>query len=503
MAMLMTLLLINQFDVHAASTNKINDIKVKYNNIKNVIVATQDWVDVAIELNIANLKAGNTEILKLDSSKYTFSNASFTIGDELQIIPDSTQGIWTLKALKNLDTSTVNLNLKLRFNENIDAALVDQPTFCLGTSNKTFSINVTPFLDKVSTRELVRKVPLGFTKEKKIAWVIYFNYNQAGLIGTSEVPFQFKDVVGPHQKLDPNSISVYDTNTPILEVSGSSTRNLRHDEYNYSASRYFQKYSKADGIFISDPKFKGVPDLNGGNLSNRRAYYIYLETIPEEKWLFDTEFTNYTYMRISYEGIHAWEDEDMAKVSLNENSTGDFLGKVILKKVDANNAKKLEGAQFTLKSSEGKVIKEELETNENGEIVLSDLENGGYSFIETRPPNGYKLDASPVNFYVDSSKKREVHVIKENEKATIAMTEKTHKTHKTHKASHQVSRAENLAKADHKTDKPKFQSTKPVKLPRTGEKSSFLLMFLGVFCVMGSICLFVNKNQNNIVNYWG
>ena len=89
--------------------------------------------------------------------------------------------------------------------------------------------------------ELVRKVPLGFTSEGRIAWVIYFNYNQAGLSGSEKTTFKFLDNVGPNQTLAIDSIAAYLTKQPILETNGEMIRNLEHDEYSYDASQFFQK----------------------------------------------------------------------------------------------------------------------------------------------------------------------------------------------------------------------------------------------------------------------
>ena len=52
-------------------------------------------------------------------------------------------------------------------------------------------INIGQYVEKVPETELVRKVPLGFTPEGRVAWVIYFNYNQAGLSGSEKQPLNF------------------------------------------------------------------------------------------------------------------------------------------------------------------------------------------------------------------------------------------------------------------------------------------------------------------------
>ncbi|MFX4129005.1 hypothetical protein, partial [Enterococcus faecalis] len=75
----------------------------------------------------------------------------------------------------------------------------DQVVFTFGDSQKIVKINIGQYVEKVPPTELVRKVPLGFTSEGRIAWVIYFNYNQAGLSGSEKTTFKFLDNVGPNQ----------------------------------------------------------------------------------------------------------------------------------------------------------------------------------------------------------------------------------------------------------------------------------------------------------------
>ena len=90
-------------------------------------------------------------------------------------------------------------------------------------------------------------------------------------------------------------------------------RNLEHDEYSYDASQFFQK----------------MPlnlDLIMKQLSNKNAYYIYLETIPNENIPSDAVLSNYTYMRISSEGFDAWEDDDIAYITADESSDGTGRG---------------------------------------------------------------------------------------------------------------------------------------------------------------------------------
>lgn len=60
------------------------------------------------------------------------------------------------------------------------------------------------------------------------------------------------------------------------------------------------------------------------------------------------------------------------------------------------------------------VIQTDLKTDENGELVVRDLEAGDYSFVETAAPNGYKLDAIPIPFSIVKSQQEFVNIAVSN-----------------------------------------------------------------------------------------
>jgi len=75
-------------------------------------------------------------------------------------------------------------------------------------------------------------------------------------------------------------------------------------------------------------------------------------------------------------------------------------GTVVLTKVDATLDKLLPGAVFDLLDSNGQVLQSGLTTNAEGQIVISNLEAGDYSFVETAAPDGYELNETPIAFTV-------------------------------------------------------------------------------------------------------
>ena len=393
---------------------QIRSVSVEYPENKTEIVATKDWATVSLALSISELAIGETITLRMDSEKYSYSMTPFEISDGLRVTPND-DGTWTIKALQNIVDYSADLELKLRYNQNLSENFEDKVTFTFGDSQKVAMINIGQYVEKVPEIELVRKVPLGFTPEGRVAWVIYFNYNQAGLSGSEKTTFKFLDNVGPNQTLAVDSIAAYLTKQPILEVNGEMIRNLEHDEYSYDASQFFQKHASKSGLNYEAEKFEGIPTATGSYLSNKNAYYIYLETIPNENIPSDALLSNYTYMRISNEGFDAWEDEDIAYITADENSGGTGQGGVILEKIDAETAEVLQGAIFKLVNKKTQqVIQENLRTNQSGQIRLAGLEPDQYELIEVKAPPGYKLDATPVSFEIKSGQTQTIRLKKEN-----------------------------------------------------------------------------------------
>ena len=396
------------------SGTQIRSIAVEYPGEKTEIVATKDWATVSLSLGISELASGETMTLRMASEKYSYSMTPFEISDGLRVTPND-DGTWTIKALQNIVDYSADLELKLRYNQNLSENFEDKVTFTFGDSQKVAMINIGQYVEKVPETELVRKVPLGFTPEGRVAWVIYFNYNQAGLSGSEKTTFKFLDNVGPNQTLAVDSIAAYLTKQPILEVNGEMIRNLEHDEYSYDASQFFQKHASKSGLNYEAEKFEGIPTATGSYLSNKNAYYIYLETIPNENIPSDALLSNYTYMRISNEGFDAWEDEDIAYITADENSGGTGQGGVILEKIDAETAEVLQGAIFKLVNKKTQqVIQENLRTNQSGQIRLAGLEPDQYELIEVKAPPGYKLDATPVSFEIKSGQTQTIRLKKEN-----------------------------------------------------------------------------------------
>ncbi len=78
-----------------------------------------------------------------------------------------------------------------------------------------------------------------------------------------------------------------------------------------------------------------------------------------------------------------------------------ITGSAELIKVDAdNNEAPIQGAEFKVTDATGKVIRENLTTNKEGKIEVTDLLPGQYYFVEVKAADGYVLDSTPIPFEI-------------------------------------------------------------------------------------------------------
>lgn len=83
-------------------------------------------------------------------------------------------------------------------------------------------------------------------------------------------------------------------------------------------------------------------------------------------------------------------------------ATNDPFKAVQMTKVDSESGKRLAGATFKLVDGLGNTIREEIVTDERGEIYVGGLTPGAYAFIETKAPAGYLLDSKEQSFTVST-----------------------------------------------------------------------------------------------------
>lgn len=87
---------------------------------------------------------------------------------------------------------------------------------------------------------------------------------------------------------------------------------------------------------------------------------------------------------------------------------GKIRATTTLIKKDADTGDKIGGATFNLLQN-GTVLKT-FEIPSNGVYNLGDLDYGDYTLVETKAPEGYKLDSTPINFKISSTSEKIIEV---------------------------------------------------------------------------------------------
>ncbi|QKS72620.1 LPXTG cell wall anchor domain-containing protein [Paenalkalicoccus suaedae] len=113
--------------------------------------------------------------------------------------------------------------------------------------------------------------------------------------------------------------------------------------------------------------------------------------------------------RIAFEIVRS-QTERLELVFDNDIITGSFT----LLKLEGEREKALEGAVFSLLTADGDVLIEELTTDENGEITVTNVRPGSYKLVETKAPIGYILDDTPIVFTVTLGGAEELFFTKDN-----------------------------------------------------------------------------------------
>ncbi|MGH0543620.1 SpaA isopeptide-forming pilin-related protein, partial [Bacillus cereus] len=126
----------------------------------------------------------------------------------------------------------------------------------------------------------------------------------------------------------------------------------------------------------------------------RPGDYQFIETKAPKHYVLDETPINFTIEKGQKKTISL-----TAKNSLKQGSIE------LIKVDDLNDQTKLADAVFNLLDQNGKVIKTDLKTNDEGKIIVENLRPGTYQFVETTAPKHYDLDKKPIVVTVEKSQK--------------------------------------------------------------------------------------------------
>lgn len=267
----------------------------------------------------------------------------------------------------------------------------------------------------------------------------------------------------------------YYSNTVKTEVKGNQSVILTKsdaDNQKVLAGAHFDLYTKSGDVIKSDliSNTEGIITVEGLDIG---AYY-FIETRAPEGYILDETPIHFEITESQSEPVHVNKFNKAEIVN---------LGKVILTKTDAvHTDEKLKGAVFRLQDSTGKSIKENLISSEIGEIVVEGLEPGNYQFVETKAPEGYVLDSTPVNFTIVGNSNEIVTVIKKNR--LLDTSTGTNNPNPPGPGEKETS----------ETNIPSIPDEKN-KIPALGESLNSIGIFLGIATIIIGLALFFSKKK--------
>ncbi|WP_256700721.1 SpaA isopeptide-forming pilin-related protein [Bacillus paralicheniformis] len=157
----------------------------------------------------------------------------------------------------------------------------------------------------------------------------------------------------------------------------------------------------------------------------------------------------------------------------------------------------LKGAEFKLLNADGKPVKAAgngkklpavWTTDQNGQFIAEGLAPGRYQFVETKAPDGYKLDETPIPFEIKKGQSKPVEITASNEKLkTPAVDNGT------------PDRNPGDPKTDNKgtPDRNSNGDPKGDALPKTGDTDNIMPIMIGILLILsgGVFSFFTRKKQ--------
>lgn len=178
-------------------------------------------------------------------------------------------------------------------------------------------------------------------------------------------------------------------------------------------------------------------------------------------------------------GITTYAESKTSQAGITFTGDGSIEVSVTLQKKDKETKEVLSGATFELRDEKGTVVEvaQSMTTDGKGEIHLTRLFPGKYTFVETKSPKGYQLDQTPISFEVGFDQ-TSVKVTAYNEKSKktggITPTESTNKN-------------ESTSNKKPVTQKQEVAKKAKGNLPKTGVKMSSVWMIIGILILVSAI----------------
>ncbi|AIE36678.1 SpaA isopeptide-forming pilin-related protein [Bacillus thuringiensis] len=150
-------------------------------------------------------------------------------------------------------------------------------------------------------------------------------------------------------------------------------------------------------------------DVRTDLVTNSKGMLVVDDLRPGNYELIETKAP--TYYDVNVEPIEFTIEKGQQKLLPLTFKNSLTKGKVkLIKEDDVESSKALAGAVFTLQDATGKEIMKDLTTDDHGVLVIPDLAPGDYQFIETKAPEHYKLDKTPIKFTIKKGSKEDLPI---------------------------------------------------------------------------------------------
>ncbi|WHY29158.1 SpaA isopeptide-forming pilin-related protein [Bacillus wiedmannii] len=227
---------------------------------------------------------------------------------------------------------------------------------------------------------------------------------------------------GDYQFIETKAPKHYDLNqNPIkftVEKSQTATASVTATNSLTKGAVELTKVDDVDNSTLEGAIFK-IVDMNGNDIRSdlttdkdgkisvsdlRPGDYQFIETKAPTGYDLSAKPIPFT--------ITKGQSQVTSVTALNSLTTGSME----LTKVDIDHHGTLEGAIFNILDQDGKVVREGLQTDEHGKLIVNDLKPGNYQLVETKAPKGYQLDASPINFTIEKAQATPLQITVSNKK---------------------------------------------------------------------------------------